>query len=87
VLKAAREALLDGEPRMVSVQPENLLAELGVKAGRSSRGHPLRQQHVSEQGHHGYLRRAGAAASLAGDLRRKPVAMSLAAQAASSAIT
>ena len=30
VLKAAREALVDGEPRMVSVQPENLLAELGV---------------------------------------------------------
>ena len=33
VLKAAREALADGEPRMVSVQPEDLLAELGVKPG------------------------------------------------------
>lgn len=33
VLKAAREALADGCPRMVSVQPENLLAELGIKAG------------------------------------------------------
>jgi xanthine dehydrogenase accessory factor len=33
VLKAAREALRDGEPRMVSVQPEDLLAELGVKSG------------------------------------------------------
>jgi xanthine dehydrogenase accessory factor len=33
VLKAARDALADGEPRMVSVQPENLLAELGVKSG------------------------------------------------------
>src|SRR5207237_7997406 len=33
VLKAAREALADGEPRMVSVQPENLLAELGGRAG------------------------------------------------------
>jgi xanthine dehydrogenase accessory factor len=33
VLKAAREALTDGEPRMVSVQPEDLLAELGVKSG------------------------------------------------------
>ena len=33
VLKAAREALVDGEPRMVSVQPEDLLAELGVKPG------------------------------------------------------
>src|SRR5215475_9740431 len=38
VLKAAREALLDGEPRMVSVQPENLLANLGVKAGDDREG-------------------------------------------------
>ncbi|OAF16257.1 XdhC family protein [Bradyrhizobium neotropicale] len=38
VLKAAREALADGEPRMVSVQPENLLAELGVRAGDSRDG-------------------------------------------------
>ncbi|MDE2329543.1 MAG: XdhC family protein [Bradyrhizobium sp.] len=38
VLKAAREALADGEPRMVSVQPENQLAELGVKAGEHREG-------------------------------------------------
>jgi xanthine dehydrogenase accessory factor len=38
VLKAAREALADGQPRMVSVLPENLLAELGVKAGESREG-------------------------------------------------
>src|SRR6185295_11900312 len=38
VLKAARDALADGEPRMVSVQPENLLAELGVSAGESRDG-------------------------------------------------
>jgi xanthine dehydrogenase accessory factor len=38
VLKAAREALADGEPRMVSVQPENLLAELGVKPGENRSG-------------------------------------------------
>jgi xanthine dehydrogenase accessory factor len=38
VLKAAREALLDGEPRMVSVQPENLLAGLGVKPGDHREG-------------------------------------------------
>ncbi|WP_024514062.1 XdhC/CoxI family protein [Bradyrhizobium sp. Tv2a-2] len=38
VLKAAREALADGEARMVSVQPEDLLAELGVKAGESRQG-------------------------------------------------
>src|SRR5260221_9423014 len=29
--KAAREALADGEPRMGSGQPEDMLAELGVK--------------------------------------------------------
>lgn len=38
VLKAAREALADGEPRMVSVRPENLLAELGVKPGDNKDG-------------------------------------------------
>jgi len=38
VLKAAREALADGTPRMVSVQPENLLAELGVKPGENRDG-------------------------------------------------
>ena len=38
VLKAARDALADGVPRMVSVQPENLLAELGVKPGETREG-------------------------------------------------
>jgi xanthine dehydrogenase accessory factor len=38
VLKAAREALADGEPRMVSVQPEDLLAELGVEPGETREG-------------------------------------------------
>lgn len=38
VLKAAREALADGEPRMISVQPEDLLAELGVKPGENRDG-------------------------------------------------
>jgi xanthine dehydrogenase accessory factor len=38
VLKAAREALVDGCPRMVSVQPENLLAELGVRPGETKEG-------------------------------------------------
>jgi xanthine dehydrogenase accessory factor len=38
VLKAAREALADGVPRMVSVQPQDLLAELGVKAGENRDG-------------------------------------------------
>src|SRR5258705_3755975 len=35
VLKAAREALPDSEPAMGSVQPGNLLAELGVKPGEN----------------------------------------------------
>jgi xanthine dehydrogenase accessory factor len=38
VLKAAREALADGEPRMVSVQPEDLLADLGVRPGETREG-------------------------------------------------
>src|SRR6516225_9324665 len=38
VLKAARDALAGGEPRMVSVQPENLLAELGGKPGEAKDG-------------------------------------------------
>src|SRR6476619_7273828 len=35
VLNAPREALADGEPRMVSVRPEDLLAEPGVKPGET----------------------------------------------------
>ena len=38
VLKAAREALADGHSRLVSVQPEDLLSELGVKPGESRDG-------------------------------------------------
>jgi len=38
VLKAAREALADGQPRLVSVQPETLLAELGVQPGEDRDG-------------------------------------------------
>ncbi len=38
VLKAARESLADGLPRMISIQPEDLLAEHGVSAGESRDG-------------------------------------------------
>jgi len=38
VLKAARDAIADGEPRFVSVQPEDMLAELGVSAGTEKQG-------------------------------------------------
>ena len=33
VLKAAREALADGQPRLVSIQPSDLLVEQKVNAG------------------------------------------------------
>src|SRR6195952_833591 len=38
VVKAARGGLADGEPRMVSVQPDDMLAELGVKPGENREG-------------------------------------------------
>ncbi len=38
VLKAARESIADGEPRLVSVQPEDLLADSGVSAGEERDG-------------------------------------------------
>jgi len=38
VLKAAREALADGQPRFVSVRPEDMLAELGVSPGAEHEG-------------------------------------------------
>src|SRR4030088_2499667 len=38
VLKAARDALADGEPRLGSVRPENLPADLGVKPGENRDG-------------------------------------------------
>lgn len=37
-LKAAREALADGRSRLISIQPNNLLEELGVKPGESRDG-------------------------------------------------
>jgi xanthine dehydrogenase accessory factor len=50
VLKAAREALADGEPRMVSVQPENLLAELGVRPGENRDGVRFAQNKCPSKG-------------------------------------
>lgn len=38
VLKAAREALADGQPRLVSIQPRDLLAEQGVRPGEERNG-------------------------------------------------
>jgi xanthine dehydrogenase accessory factor len=50
VLKAAREALADGQSRLVSVQPENLLAELGVKPGESREGVKFAKNMCPSQG-------------------------------------
>src|ERR1700731_4238785 len=50
VLKAARDALADGEPRMVSVLPENLLTELGVKPGENREGVRFAQNMCPSQG-------------------------------------
>ena len=50
VLKAAREALADGESRLVSIQPENLLAELGVKPGESRLGVKFAKNMCPSQG-------------------------------------
>ena len=38
VLRAARDAIEDGQSRLVSVQPEDMLAELGVSAGSEREG-------------------------------------------------
>lgn len=38
VLRAARDALADGQPRLVSIQPQDLLAEKGVKPGDEREG-------------------------------------------------
>lgn len=50
VLKAAREALRDGEPRMISVQPENLLADLGVRPGEDRAGVRFAANHCPSRG-------------------------------------
>ncbi|SMD10031.1 XdhC/CoxI family protein [Rhizobium sp. RU36D] len=38
VLRAARQALVDGEARLVSVQPDDLLSDLGIKPGEARDG-------------------------------------------------
>ena len=50
VLKAAREALRDGRPRLVSVQPGDALQELGVEAGQSKEGVEFARNMCPSQG-------------------------------------
>jgi xanthine dehydrogenase accessory factor len=50
VLKAARAALNDGKPRLVSVQPGDALRELGVVAGQSKEGVEFARNMCPSQG-------------------------------------
>ncbi len=37
-LKAARDSIADGQPRLISIQPKDLLADLGISAGETKDG-------------------------------------------------
>jgi xanthine dehydrogenase accessory factor len=50
VVKAAREALDDGQPRLVSVQPGDALQERGVEAGQSMEGVEFARNMCPSQG-------------------------------------
>jgi xanthine dehydrogenase accessory factor len=50
VLKAAAEALVDGQARLVSIQPKDLLADLGVVAGEEKAGVKYAQNNCPSQG-------------------------------------
>ncbi len=50
VLKAAKEALADGQPRLVSVQPPDVLQERGVQAGDEREGTRFAKNMCPSQG-------------------------------------
>lgn len=50
VIKAAKAALLDGETRLISIQPEDLLAELGVEPGEEREGVQFAKNMCPSQG-------------------------------------
>ncbi len=50
VLKAARAALQDGQPRLVSIQPKDLLDEIGVKPGEAREGIEFARNNCPSQG-------------------------------------
>src|SRR5258708_4726372 len=81
VLKAARDALADGEPRMGSVQPENLLAELGVKPGENRDGVRFAENMCPSKGSMDVFVEPVLPHPSLIILRVSPVALSLAAQA------
>ena len=49
-LKAARKALADGQSRLISIQPEDILAELGVKPGDDRDGVKFAKNMCPSQG-------------------------------------
>src|SRR3979490_3447881 len=81
VLRAAREALADGEPRMVSAPPENLPAELGVKPGENRDGVRFAQNMCPSKGTMAIFGQPLLPSSSPTALGCSPVALSLAAQA------
>ena len=50
ILKAAREALADGRPRLVSVQPPDALQEQGIPAGEERAGVRFAENMCPSQG-------------------------------------
>ena len=50
VLKAARAAIADGQPRLVSIQPKDLLDELGIKPGEAREGIEFARNNCPSQG-------------------------------------
>lgn len=50
VIKAAKAAIEDGETRLISIQPEELLAELGVEAGEHREGVQFAKNMCPSQG-------------------------------------
>src|SRR3984893_6671752 len=52
-LRAARDAIKDGEPRLISVQPKELLDQLGVTAGEAREGVGMGQKQGPRRGQEG----------------------------------
>jgi xanthine dehydrogenase accessory factor len=80
-LKAARAALADGRSRLVSIQPENLLAEIGVRSGEDRNGVEFAKNLCPSQGTMDIFVEPMLPAPLLVILGASPVALALAQQA------
>jgi xanthine dehydrogenase accessory factor len=80
-LKAARAALADGRSRLVSIQPENLLAEIGVSPGEDRYGVEFAKNMCPSQGTMDIFVEPMLPAALLVILGASPVALALAQQA------